>query len=322
MTGPEGAAGAVGAAGPVGRRYRVTHRTEYRYGAPVAVSHTVARLLPRHDLPHQHTVSGRVTVEPEPTRTHTHRDGFGNTVTAITLDEPHDHLAVTATSEVALRARPEPGPLWWAPWEQAVEATARDTSDEGLRARLCRLDSPRVERGPDLRALGALAFTPGRPLAEAATALNDLVHGEFEFLPGATDVTTPVPEVLAERRGVCQDFAHVVLGALRSLGLGAQYVSGYLETEPPPGQPHLVGSDASHAWVGLYVPGGGWVDLDPTNALVQPAHHVTVGWGRDYTDVAPVRGVVYGPRSGQELAVAVDVTRLSGRGPAQAGRQA
>jgi transglutaminase-like putative cysteine protease len=300
----------TGALGPAARRYRVTHRTEYRYGAPVVVSHTVARLLPRPDLPHQHTVSGTVTVDPEPTRTHTHRDGFGNTVTAITLDEPHDHLAVTATSEVALHARPDPGPLWWAPWEHTVAATAGDTSEEGLRARLCRLDSPRVERGPDLRALGALAFTPGRPLAEAATALNDLVHGEFEFLPGSTDVTTPVPEVLAERRGVCQDFAHVVLGALRSLGLGAQYVSGYLETKPPPGQPHLVGSDASHAWVGLYVPGGGWVDLDPTNALVQPAHHVTVGWGRDYTDVAPVRGVVYGPRSGQELAVAVDVTRL------------
>lgn len=306
MTGAEAPAGP----GAAGRRYRVTHRTEYRYGEPVAVSHTVARLLPRADLPHQRTVSGTVTVDPEPTRTRTHRDGFGNTVTAITLDDPHDHLAVTATSEVALSGRPDPGPLWRRPWEEARAATADDTGDEGLRARLCRLDSPRVERGPDLRALGARAFAPGRTLADAATALTHLVHGEFDFLPGTTDVTTPVPEVLAERRGVCQDFAHVVIGALRSLGLGAQYVSGYLETLPAPGQPRLVGSDASHAWVGLYVPGGGWVDLDPTNALVQPDHHVTVGWGRDYTDVAPVRGVVYGPRSGQGLTVAVDVTRL------------
>jgi transglutaminase-like putative cysteine protease len=126
-------------------------------------------------------------------------------------------------------------------------------------------------------------------------------------VPGATDVATPVLQALAERRGVCQDFAHVLAGALRSLGLGARYVSGYLETAPPPGLPRLVGADASHAWVGLYVPGGGWVDLDPTNGLVQPDRHVTIGWGRDYTDVAPVRGVVFGPPADQELTVSVDV---------------
>ncbi len=291
-------------------RYRVTHRTEYRYGEPAAVSHTVARLLPRAGLPYQRLDRGDVTVEPAPTSSHTHVDGFGNTVTSVALDEPHDHLVVTGTSEVTLTPPQPPGGLWWRPWEEARTATASDRSEGGLRARLCRLDSPRVVRHPDLLALGLRAFTPGRPLGEAATALNDLVHDEFVFLPGATDVTTPIPEVLATRRGVCQDFAHVVIGALRSVGLGAQYVSGYLETEPPPGQPHLVGADASHAWVGLFVPGGDWVDLDPTNALVQPERHVTVCWGRDYTDVAPVRGVVYGPRSGQKLAVSVDVSRL------------
>lgn len=305
MSGPDASDDPAAAA----RRYRVVHRTEYRYGEPAAVSHTVAHLLPRPGLPHQELLSGEVTVSPEPTGMHTHVDGFGNTVTSVMLDEPHDHLVVTATSEVSLRAAAPAAAQWWRPWEEAVAATAADHGDQGLQARLCRLDSPRVARDRALRALGERAFTPGRPLGEAAEALNDLVHREFEFLPGATDVTTPVPEVLAERRGVCQDFAHVVLGALRSLGLGAHYVSGYLETDPPPGQPRLAGADASHAWVGLYVPGGGWVDLDPTNGLVAPDRHVTVAWGRDYTDVAPVRGVVYGPRSGQKLVVAVDVTR-------------
>jgi len=292
------------------RRYRVTHRTEYRYGEPVAVSHTVARLVPRGGLPRQRLVSNTVTVDPEPTRTHTYVDGFGNTVTSITLNDPHECLVVTATSEVTVEPPAPAGGLWARPWEDAVAATAADHGDEGLIARLCRLDSPRIERSAPLRALGARAFPPGRSLGEGAAALTALVHEGFEFLPGSTDVTTPLPEVLAERRGVCQDFAHVVLGALRSLGLGAHYVSGYLETDPPPGRPRLVGADASHAWVGLHVAGEGWVDLDPTNGLVRPDRHVTVGWGRDYTDVTPVRGVVYGPRSGQKLAVSVDVAPL------------
>ena len=181
------------------------------------------------------------------------------------------------------------------------------TGDDGLLARLCRLDSPQVVRGVDLATFAATELTPGRPLGEAATALSNRIFDTFEFVPGATDVSTPVGDVLADRRGVCQDFAHLLLGAFRSVGLGARYVSGYLETVPPPGQPRLVGADASHAWVGVFVPGGGWVDLDPTNGLVQPDRHVTVGWGRDYTDVVPVRGVVFGPPADQQLTVSVDV---------------
>jgi transglutaminase-like putative cysteine protease len=248
-----------------------------------------------------------VAVEPEPSYAHDHVDGLGNIVTYVALDERHDRLAVTATSEVALDSPPVPGGTWDRPWEQAVAATAGDHSEDGLLARLCRLDSPLVPRHADLRALAAEWFTPGRPVGEAAADLTLAVQRDFEFVPGATDVATPVLQALAERRGVCQDFAHVLAGALRSLGLGARYVSGYLETAPPPGLPRLVGADASHAWVGLYVPGGGWVDLDPTNGLVQPDRHVTIGWGRDYTDVAPVRGVVFGPPADQELTVSVDV---------------
>lgn len=287
------------------RRYRVTHRTEYRYGQPV-MGHTIARVVPR-DLPHQRVAGATVAVEPVPSHTRRHVDGFGNVVTYVAVDERHERLSVVATSEVEIDPRPLPDGAWDSPWERAVAATASATDDDGLLARLCRLDSPLVPRHPDLRTLAERSFTPGRALGEAATDLTLAIGRDFEFVPGATDVTTPVLEALAARRGVCQDFAHVLAGALRSLGLGARYVSGYLETDPPPGGPRLVGSDASHAWVGLYVPGDGWVDLDPTNGLVQPDRHVTLGWGRDYTDVVPVRGVVFGPPAEQQLTVSVDV---------------
>ena len=287
------------------RRYQVTHRTEYRYGQPV-VGHTIARVVPRV-LPHQRVSAPHVGVDPVPTHTRSHIDGLGNVVTYVALDDRHDRMAVTAMSHVEVDPRPLPGGAWDRPWEEAVEAGAARRDEDGLLARLCRLDSPLVARHADLRALATASFTPGRALGDAATDVTVGIQRDFEFVPGATDVTTPVLQALAERRGVCQDFAHVLAGALRSIGLGARYVSGYLETEPPPGQTRLVGADASHAWVGLYVPGEGWVDLDPTNGLVQPDRHVTIGWGRDYTDVVPVRGVVFGPPADQELTVSVDV---------------
>jgi transglutaminase-like putative cysteine protease len=290
----------------VTHRYRVRHRTEYRYGQPVEAGHTIARLVPR-PLAHQRVGSARVEVEPRPSHVHEHVDGFGNHVTYVAVDERHDRLAVDAASDVEVDSRPLPRGAWDEPWEAAVAALGADDSDDGLLARLCRLESPLVARDAELAGLAGHEFTPGRPLGEAAAGLTLRIQAGFEFVPGATDVATPVRQVLAERRGVCQDFAHLLAGALRSIGLGARYVSGYLETSPPPGQPRLVGADASHAWVGVYAPGAGWVDLDPTNGLVQPDRHVTVGWGRDYTDVVPVRGVVFGPPAAQELTVSVDV---------------
>lgn len=232
------------------------------------------------------------------------------------MEEPHTRLVVTGRSDVEVEPRPIPAAATTLTWEEAAAASGADRSSEGLLARQCRLDSPRVHRHPDLAAFAAPDFRAGRPLLDAATALTCRIYERFEFVAGATDVTTPVLQVLATRRGVCQDFAHLLLGALRSLGLGARYISGYLETEPPPGQARLVGADASHAWVSLYVPGGGWLDLDPTNGLVQPERHVTVGWGRDYSDVVPVRGVLYGPPAEQQLTISVDVMpveRVGGR---------
>lgn len=289
--------------------YRITHRTTYDYGEPVEVGHTVAHLLPRA-LPHQAVRRAEVDVEPRPTFVRAEQDPFGNHVTYVTVEEPHTQLVVTGRSEVEVAPRPVPDAAHALTWEDAVAVSDADRSADGLLARHCRLDSPRVQRHPDLAAFAAPDFSAGRPLLDAATALTCRIHRAFEFVAGATDVTTPVLQVLAIRRGVCQDFAHLLLGALRSLGLGARYVSGYLETEPPPGQARLVGADASHAWVSLYVPGGGWLDLDPTNGLVQPERHVTVGWGRDYSDVVPVRGVLYGPPSEQQLTISVDVMPL------------
>jgi transglutaminase-like putative cysteine protease len=300
------------------RRYQVTHRTAYRYGEPAVSGHTVARVEPR-TLSHQLVRRSSLDVEPEPSHWSHHDDGFGNHVTYLAFDEPHDVLVITAVSDVDVAARTMPEPGWQVPWEQVVAATASDRSADGLLARTCRLDSPMVPRHPDLRAFAAESFTPGRPLGEAAVALTERIFGQWEFVAGITEIGTPVLQVLEERRGVCQDFAHLLLGALRSLGLGARYVSGYLETDPPPGLPRLVGADASHAWVGLYVPPaaavagspGGWVDLDPTNGLAQPDRHVTIGWGRDYTDVVPVNGVMYGPQADQDLDISVDVTPLA-----------
>jgi transglutaminase-like putative cysteine protease len=300
------------------RKYRVTHRTAYRYGKPAVSGHTVARVEPRA-LAHQVVRRSSLDVAPEPSHWSHHDDGFGNHVTYLAFDEPHDGLVITAVSDVEVARRTMPDAGWQVPWETVVAATAADRSPDGLLARTCRLDSPMVPRHPDLRAFAATCFTPGRPLGEAALALTRRIFDQWEFVTGATDVGTPVLRVLEERRGVCQDFAHLLLGALHSLGLGARYVSGYLETEPPPGQARLVGADASHAWVGLYVPpatgdagtAGEWVDLDPTNGLAQPDRHVTIGWGRDYTDVVPVNGVMYGPQAEQELDISVDVAPVA-----------
>jgi transglutaminase-like putative cysteine protease len=304
----------VGTTAAAPRSYRVVHSTTYGYGEPVEVGHTIAHLRPRA-LPHQDVLAAAVEVDPGHAVVHDEPDGFGNHVTSITLEEPHDRLTVTARSDVVVRPRPLPADdRWAAPWEDAVAATGTDLTPDGLLARRCRLDSPLARRHPDLATYAARSFAPGRPLGEAAAALTHRMFDELDFVPGATEVTTPVLEVLASRRGVCQDFAHLLAGSLRSLGLGARYVSGYLETEPPPGRTRLVGADASHAWVGLYVPGAGWVDLDPTNGLVQPDRHVTVAWGRDYTDVVPVRGVLFGPPAAQTLTISVDVAPLDAGG--------
>jgi len=225
-------------------RYLVTHRTDYRYGAPVTSGQTIAHLLVR-ETPHQHVLHANVEVMPRPDHRHTHIDGFGNLVSYLALQHPHEHLSVTAISdvEVAVPAGPTASP----PWEETPALLAGDTTPDGLLARQCALDSPLVVGDEDLAAYASPSFAAGQPLHEGVADLTHRIFTDFAFDPGFTDVTTPPTEVLDHRRGVCQDFAHLAIGCLRSIGLPARYVSGYIETVPPPGEAKLIGSDASHA---------------------------------------------------------------------------
>lgn len=291
-------------------RYRVRHETSYEYSQPMTDGYTVAYLLPR-PTPEQMVERALVAVTPEPDERFEHIDAFGNRVLQIGMHHQHDSLVVSASSEVVF----EPMSLAddGAPWESVAAAVDDLRGGEALQVRpfagglpLVTTDGDRLE----LRSIVDSAFLPGRPVVEAARAFCSAIFSTFEYDPSFTDVSTPLSAVLAARRGVCQDFAHLAVSGLRLLGLPARYVSGYLETDPPRGGERLVGADASHAWASLWVPTVGWVDFDPTNDRLPTHRHITVAWGRDYGDVAPVRGVVIGPQAEQRLTVAVDVTRV------------
>lgn len=289
------------------KRYNVRHVTEYRYARPMSDGFTMAHLMVR-PTGHQRVDSSVLTVDPQPDEWEDTLDVFGNRVTLLAMHRPHDHLVVEAVSEVVTDASPiiESGP----PWEDAAAQAAESRGDLAIEVGPYTARSRLAPSLPELSQLTDQVFTPNRPLVDAVRHLCNLIFTDFTFDPGFTDVTTPLGSVLAARRGVCQDFAHIGVAALRSVGLAARYVSGYIETLPAPGEPKLVGVDASHAWCSVWVPRLGWLDFDPTNDHLPPMDHVTVGWGRDYGDVAPVRGVVIGVSGGQQLRVAVDVTRL------------
>ncbi len=291
-------------------RFRVVHRTEYAYGRSMADGFTSVHLAPR-GTPAQvvHTVALRI--EPQPDEMEHVTDQFGNAVTLLAVHRPHTALLLESVIEVDVSVPPTP--VADTPWEAVVAAAAGASGALAcdLGPYLAHTDqTPFVGGVSGLPSLTAPEFTPGRGVVEATRALCSRIFSEFRFEPGFTDVTTPLAAVLAERRGVCQDFAHVTVAALRSVGLPARYVSGYIETAPPPGEPKLVGVDASHAWCAVWAGEAGWLDLDPTNDQMPPLRHITVGWGRDYHDVTPVRGVVIGSGGGQTLSVAVDVAAI------------
>lgn len=289
--------------------YRVIHETRYVYTEAVSLCHSVARLTPRH-LPGQKLLRSQVIIDPMPSAYREHSDFFGNTMCYFALQQPHDHLTVTAASEVELTRDHAVGNHGQGQsWEEARAALLYDGAPESLDARPFILPSPHVAPSTELATFAAPLFRPGRPLLEALQALMEQIHREFSFVPGYTTVTTPLHEVLQHRKGVCQDFAHLGIGCLRTLGLAARYVSGYLETTPPPGKAKLRGADVSHAWYAVFVPGLGWVDYDPTNNVLPANQHVTVAVGRDYSDVVPVKGVIFGGGS-QQLFVSVDMERL------------
>jgi transglutaminase-like putative cysteine protease len=273
--------------------YRVRHVTTYAYEDPVSVSHHLLRLTPRN-LPGQVCRETQISILPEPSVTTTGSDYFGNIQTFFTLQEPHDSLIVEAASELEVHAAEPPDLSASPPWETVVESLVTDHSEGGLDAYQFVFDSQRLAASRELADYARSAFPTGRPLLQAVLELMRKIHRDFRFDAKATEVSTPVQEFFQKRRGVCQDFAHLQIACLRSLSLPARYVSGYLRTLPPPGQPRLVGADASHAWCSAWSPGAGWVDFDPTNNCVPTDGHITVAWGRDYSDVSPIHGVLLG----------------------------
>jgi transglutaminase-like putative cysteine protease len=294
---------------PVANRvmhYKIVHKTSYTYESPVSVGHYVARLAPR-DLPSQECPWHEVTVHPKPSERTVRVDSFGNAVNYFEITGQHQKLTVTARSLVEMRTVKPMEPARTPKWETVRDACAADQVDGAASALEFVFASPLIKPSAAFAQFAAPSFTPGRPILEAVCDLNHHIYAEFDFDPTATDAATPVEEAFKHRRGVCQDFAQVMIACLRSIGLPARYVSGYLETLPPPGQEKLIGADASHAWVSVWCGNEvGWVDVDPTNDLLPSSRHITVAWGRDFSDVSPLRGVSLGTGR-QKLVVSVDV---------------
>jgi transglutaminase-like putative cysteine protease len=298
--------------------YSIIHRTLYEYAAPVTVSHHVARLEPRATAS-QERDNFSLKIFPEPALRKSRPDYFGNRLCFFTIQQVHSRLEIITSSRVSVRAEKSAVTESAAPWE-AVAAMFRDpVSPEVVEPYQFIFDSPQVRASVELADYAAQSFPAGTPLVAGARDLTRRIFSDFKYDPKATTVATPLEEVWEKRRGVCQDFAHLGIACLRSLGLSARYVSGYLRTCPA-GEPEqqLVGADASHAWFAVFCPGTGWIDFDPTNNLQPAEEHITVAYGRDFGDVSPVAGILTG--GGKHVVkVAVDVKPLAGEPPATAG---
>jgi transglutaminase-like putative cysteine protease len=290
--------------------YRVWHRTAYHYERQMTDGYTAACLTPR-ETPSQRVIDHAIAVIPEPDVLDTVLDSFGNEITQVGVHRAHDELVIESTSTVQFT--PPQRPVLDTPWEEVRDRAHMLLGPESLDVAPFLASSPFVSvedhRG-GLHALAAAAFPPARPFVDALSDLCHEIFTTFEFDASFSELSTPLGAVLDARRGVCQDFAHLSVGALRTLGLPARYVSGYIETDPPEGEPRTFGADASHAWCATWLGDAGWLDFDPTNDHLPAHRHVTVGWGRDYGDVTPVRGVVIGPSAKQTLDVNVDVSRV------------
>ena len=286
--------------------YRVVHVTEYAYADPVATSHHLLHLAPR-DTDRQICRHDALSVSPGPSSQAERLDHFGNRTTYFEVQEPHRQLIVESRREVELLPLPSPPAGGGPEWETARDLVRQPTDTTLLDACEMTYASPFVRMSDDVAAFAAPSFPRRRPLLDAVADLTHRIHVDLAYDQAATNVSTPVDEVLRLRRGVCQDFTHLEIACLRAMGLPARYVSGYLVTMPVPGKPKLVGADASHAWLAVFCPGIGWVPTDPTNDVVPDQRHITVAWGRDFGDVTPMRGVIIGG-SRHDLRVSVDVS--------------
>lgn len=290
-------------------RYRVVHETHYQYQSTVSLSQQYLHMTPR-PFAFQQTESHLIWFDPVVHESREGIDYFGNYTRHVSITLPHDSLLVHAESTVAVHTRPSLAQIdGTLPWESVRDMLGKEKSAVTLEACRYLYASPHVTCFPELEAYARLSYTPGRPQLDAALDLTQRIFDDFEFDAKATDISTPLEQVLRGRRGVCQDFAQLMIGCLRSVGLPARYMSGYILTHPAAGKPRLIGADASHAWVSVYCPRLGWVDFDPTNRCLVQHEHITLGWGRDFSDITPMRGIVLGGGQ-QELDVQVTVTPL------------
>jgi transglutaminase-like putative cysteine protease len=285
--------------------YNVVHRTVYEYTAPVAVSHHVARLEPRSNATQQRE-HFELKIFPEPALTKTRADYFGNRLCFFSIQQVHRRLEILAAGRVSVQGAKAPLPEAAPPWEDVARLFRDPVSPEMVEPFQFVFDSPQARASFELADYASASFRKGASWLAGATDLMRRIHSDFAYDPKATTVATPLEEVLKKRRGVCQDFAHLAIACLRSLGLPARYVSGYIRTHPPQGKPRLLGADASHAWFSAFCPDCGWIDFDPTNNQLPAEEHITVAYGRDFGDVSPVAGILTGGGS-HTLKVSVDV---------------
>ena len=283
----------------------VSHKTVYHYTAPVAQAHHLVHLAPR-EHERQRTIRHSLLIEPAPASRSDFTDYFGNPASTVAIESSHSELLIHSRSIIDVKAPPPLDVKQSAAWEGvAAGLSPRRTPSISM---WCSFSCPRTIPAitPELIAFAAPSFRPGRPVLECAWDLTNRIYTDFKYDSAATDVATTVDDLLEIGRGVCQDFAHLMIGAMRAFGLPARYVSGYLLTHPPAGKEKLIGSDASHAWVSVWAPEIGWVDFDPTNKMIPKDEHITIGYGRDFQDVSPVTGVLLGGGS-HHIDVAVDV---------------
>ena len=290
--------------------YRVRHITRYKYSSRVTHCYNLVNMMPR-DTERQRCLKNRITVSPTPAVTHKRTDYFGNKSFHFEIQKPHTELVITADSDIRINDLDSVLNLdLGESYGHALQTLAGTHARATLEAREFLLNSPMVETGEALAEYARPSFHADRSLRACVHDLTQRIFADFAYDPGFTTIATPLADVLAHRRGVCQDFAHLQVGCLRSLGIPAKYVSGYIETLPKPGEKKLVGADATHAWVAYFCPEEGWIEFDPTNNAIAGSQHIVTAFGRDYLDVTPVKGVIFGGGTAPILEVSVDVSRI------------
>ncbi len=291
-------------------KYKIKHSTRYKYALPVSNCYNLAYMLPRSTL-NQLVENIDIQISPNASMRNTRQDYFGNSFLQFTIEKDHQELDLTITSQISTQEPQSNINLDFGNPCTYVKYLQQNSREwQCLQAREFMLNSPMVQQHAELADYAAPSFSDDRPFLSAVLDLTQRIYRDFTYDPQFSDVATPLADVLKHKRGVCQDFAHLAIGCMRSLGYPARYVSGYLETIPPPGQEKLVGADATHAWFAVYSPGEGWYDFDPTNNTLTNEQHLTTAWGRDYSDVSPLKGVIFGGGHSPQLMVSVDVQRL------------